>query len=327
MNETNKDEIIVFNDEDLTLEVNVSPKDDTVWLTLDEISLLFDKNKSTISRHINNIFSEGELDITGSVAKNATELIDKFDPRTGKLRKTPMDIRYFNLDMIISVGYRVKSPRATKFRKWATSILKEYAIKGYVVNQKVVTYEQHIQLLKILGRTTNQLESQEILSVLENYTVALQLLDDYDHQKIKKPKGEKDTYELKYEECNMLINEMRKEHKTDVFGIEIGGAFKSSLGAIYQTYNGKELYPTLEEKAAHLLYFLVKNHGFIDGNKRIAAAIFVYFLEKNNALFYKNEQIIDNKTLVALTIMLAESNPNEKDLLINLIMTFLQKFN
>ncbi len=324
MENKERNEIIIFDDEEMTLEVKVSPKEDTVWLTLDEISLLFDKNKSTISRHINNVFAEGELENISSVAKNATELIDKLDPRTGKLRKTRMAIKYFNLDMIISVGYRVKSPRATKFRKWATSILKDYAMQGYAINQKRISYEENLQIINILSRTTNQLESKEILSVLEKYTFALQLLDDYDHQKIKKPKGEKGTYNLTYDECIKIIEEMKREHETDVFGVERGGSFKSSIAAIYQTYNGIELYQSLEEKAAHLLYFLVKGHGFVDGNKRIAAALFVYFLDKSETLYKNNKQIIDNKTLVTLTIMLAESNPNEKDSLINLVMTFLK---
>ena len=225
METISRNEVIIFDDQEMTLEVKVSPQEDTVWLTLDEISLLFDKNKSTISRHINNIFADGELENISSVAKNATQLIDKLDPRTGKLRKSSVPIKYFNLDMIISVGYRVKSPRATKFRKWATSILKDYAIQGYAINHKKISYEENLQIIDILGRTTDQLESKEILSVLENYTFALKLLDDYDHQKIRKPEGIKSSYNLTYDDCIKIIEEMKTEHETDVFGVELINLF------------------------------------------------------------------------------------------------------
>lgn len=186
--------------------------------------------------------------------------------------------------MIISVGYRVKSSRATRFRKWATSVLKDYAIKGYAININKVNYDKQLQLLKLLERTTDQIEAKEILDILEGYTLGLQLFDDYDHQRIRKPKGNSSTYVLEYNECINLVNEMKYNHKSYVFGIEREGTFKSSISAIYQTFDGKEVYPTLEEKAANLLYFLVKNHGFIDGNKRIGAVLFIYFLDKNDAL-------------------------------------------
>ena len=317
MEKESKNEIILFNDENLTLEVNVSTDEDTIWLSLNQISELFGKNKSTISRHINGILSEGELDKESTVAKKATVQIEGD-------RGITREIEYYNLDMIISVGYRTKSKRATKFRKWGTSVLKDYAIKGYAINQNKVSYEKYLQLINVLERTSDRIESKEILSILEQYTLSLQLLDDYDHQRIKKPKGTESTYLLKYDECIKLIDKMRQSHESDVFGVERKGAFESSIGAIYQTFDGKELYPTIEEKAAHLIYFLVKNHGFIDGNKRIAAALFVYFLDKNNALINEGVQVINNKTLVALTIMLAESNPKEKELLVNLIMNLLK---
>lgn len=324
MRKQENNQIIIFNDTELTLEVTVSPKEDTVWLSLNQISKLFDKNKSTISRHISNIISEEEIVDVSCVAKNATQQINKYDPRTGANRKTLVSITYYNLDMIIAVGYRVKSRRATQFRKWATGILKQYAIKGYVLNQSKISYEKQLQLIQILERTANQIEALEILSILEQYTLGLQLLDDYDHQRIQKPKGKASTYKITYDECIYFINEMKRQHESDIFGIERGGAFKSSIGTIYQTFEGNELYPTLEEKAAHFLYFLVKNHGFVDGNKRIAAALFVYFLGKNKSLAKDGVQVISNKTLVALTIMLAESNPNEKELLVNLIMNLMK---
>ncbi|MEG0327305.1 MAG: virulence protein RhuM/Fic/DOC family protein [Erysipelothrix sp.] len=313
MNKINDSSLIFFNDGNFTVEVNVSPKEDTVWLSRNQIASLFERDVKTIGKHINKILEE-ELDREAVVAKIATTASD------GKVYQ--MD--FYNLDMIISVGYRVKSKRGIQFRKWATSVLKEYAIKGYVLNENKIHYEKQLQLIKILERTDNQIESKEILNILEQYTLGLQLLDDYDHQRITKPKGVSSTYVLKYDECKTFVDAMKRDHESDVFGIEREGAFKSSIGAIYQTFDSEELYPSLEEKAAHLLYFLVKNHGFIDGNKRIAAALFVYFLNMNNALMKNNTQIIDNKTLVALTILLAESNPNEKELLINLIMNLLR---
>jgi len=317
MNIESINEVVVFNDEDLSLEVSVSSNADTIWLNRAQISELFDKDIKTIGRHINNILREDELKANSVVAKFATTASD------GKKYQT----EFYNLDMIISVGYRVKSKRATRFRKWATKVLTEYAIKGYAVNQNKASYIELMQVIKLLERTTTHMESKDILNILEQYTMGLQLLDDYDHQRISKPKGIASTHLLTYDECIMLINEMKKQNKSAVFGIERGGEFKSSISAIYQTFDGKEMYPTLEEKAAHLLYFLVKNHGFSDGNKRIAAAIFIYFLSKNQALIRNKEQVIDNKTLVALTILLAESRPDEKDLMINLIMNILAQEN
>ncbi len=199
MEQNFKSEVVIFNDSDISLEVNISPTEETVWLSLNDVSELFEKNKSTISRHINNIFNEGELDKSSTVAKNATVQIE------GN-REIIRDIDYYNLDVVISVGYRVKSKRATRFRKWATSVLKDYAIKGYAINNNKIDYNTQLKLLKLLERTTNQLESLEILAVLENYTLALQLLDDYDHQIIQKPKGKLTTYRLDYQECIEIVN-------------------------------------------------------------------------------------------------------------------------
>lgn len=310
---SSKNELIIFNDDELTIEVNVSPESDTVWLTQEQMSILFDTSRSTISYHITNIFNRGELDRGTSV--------EIFDRSKIKSSRPPM---YYNLDVILSVGYRVNSRRGITFRKWSTAILKDYAVRGYAINSNKISYEEQLQLIKVLERSSKQLEAAEILSVLEHYTLALQLLDDYDHKRIKRPSGRKTSYELTYAECKDIIQSMKVDHETDVFGVERGGEFQSSIKAIYQTFEGKELYPTLEEKAAHLLYFLVKNHGFADGNKRIAAALFVYFLDKNDALLRDGMQVIDNKTLVALTIMLAESDPSEKDLLVNLIMILMK---
>lgn len=309
----NRNEIIVFNDEKFTIEVNVSPEADTVWLTQEQMSVLFETARSSISYHITNIFKNGELDKDTSV--------EIFDRSENKSSRPPM---YYNLDVILAVGYRVNSKRGITFRKWATSVLRDYAIKGYAFNINKISYKEQLQLIKIIERSSNQLEASQVLSVLESYTLALQLLDDYDHKKIKRPSGTKTSHVLSYAECIDIIQSMKADYETDVFGVERGGEFKSSINAIYQTFEGQELYPTLEEKAAQLLYFLVKNHGFADGNKRIAAALFVYFLDKNDALFKQDTQVIDNKTLVALTIMLAVSDPTEKDLLVNLIMNLMK---
>lgn len=316
MSKNIENEVIVFNDEKLVLEVTISGDSNTIWLTQNQMADLFETSSDNIGLHIKNVFIEDELD-----NDSTTEVFSVV--RKEGTRSVKRNIIHYNLDMIISVGYRVKSKRATYFRKWATNILTDYAIKGYVINQRKIEQNKYLDLIRILEQSSDRVESKQILSILEQYTMGLKLLDDYDHQSILKPEGEEDIYRLTYEECIDLINLMSKKHETDVFGIERGGAFKSSIGAIYQTFDNNELYPTLEEKASHLLYFLVKNHGFVDGNKRIAAAIFVYFLNKNNSLVKNGVQVIDNKILVAITIMIAESNPNDKDLMVNLVMVFL----
>lgn len=310
----NKTELVEFNHDETALNVIVSPSDETIWLSLNQITELFERDKSTISRHINNVFKDGELDRSSVVAKNATTASD------GKT----YDVDYYNLDVIISVGYRVKSRRATAFRKWATSVLRDYLIKGYVVDKAKVSIENYNSVLSIMSRASNDLQVKEVVDILSKYATGLQLLDDYDHQELKMLGGMSSTYVLGYDECIEFVNKMKREHESDVFGVERDHAFKSSIGAIYQTFGGEDVYPTIQEKAANLLYFLVKNHGFIDGNKRIAAALFVQFLNLNEALFNKEGQYaISNETLAVLTIMLAESNPNEKDVMIKLIVNLI----
>lgn len=310
----NKTELVEFNHDETALNVIVSPSDETIWLSLNQITELFERDKSTISRHINNVFKDGELDRSSVVAKNATTASD------GKT----YDVDYYNLDVIISVGYRVKSRRATAFRKWATSVLRDYLIKGYVVDKAKVSIENYNSVLSIMSRASNDLQVKEVVDILSKYATGLQLLDDYDHQELKMLGGMSSTYALGYDECIEFVNKMKREHESDVFGVERDHAFKSSIGAIYQTFGGEDVYPTIQEKAANLLYFLVKNHGFIDGNKRIAAALFVQFLNLNEALFNKEGQYaISNETLAVLTIMLAESNPNEKDVMIKLIVNLI----
>lgn len=307
-----KAELVIFEaqNSDVKLEVNI--ENETVWLSLDQMSELFERDKSTISRHIKNIFKDEELSQNSVVANFATTASD------GKI----YDVTFYDLDVIISVGYRVKSKRGVEFRRWANSVLKEYILKGYAVNNNRIN--ELGEAIRIMKRANeNQIEGKQILDVIEKYTLALDLLDDYDHQKIEKPKGNTATYTLTYKECRKVIDGMKFGSESELFGNEKDDSFKSSINAIYQTFGGQDVYPTLEEKAANLLYLITKNHSFSDGNKRIAAALFLYFLDKNNALFIDGKKVVDDYTLVAVTIMTAESKPDEKDTMIKLIMNFL----
>ena len=305
----NKNEIILFETADNEVSLQVQMKDETVWLTRNQMAELFDRDVKTIGKHISNALKE-ELD-GSTVAKFATV-------QTEGNREVTREIEYYNLDMIISVGYRVKSQRGVEFRRWANSVLKGYILKGYAVNDKRIN--QLGQIVQIMKRAENQLDAQQVLSVVESYSAALDMLDDYDHQTMSKPKGNKATYELSYEECREVIDKMKFASDSDLFGNEKDDSFKGSIGAIYQSFDGKDLYPSLEEKAANLLYFVTKNHSFADGNKRIAATMFLYFLDKNKALFVEGSKRITDFTLVALTIMIAESKPEEKEMMVNVIM-------
>ena len=306
----NKNEIVLFETEDKAVRLEVPIESETVWLTQDQMSELFDTARSSIAYHIGNIFKEKELDRNTSV-----EIFD----RSANASRPP---KYYNLDVIISVGYRVKSKRGVEFRKWANSVLKQYILQGYAVNHNRIA--QLGEVIKIMKRTQNELDSQQVLNVIQKYSKALELLDSYDHQTMKRPKGNAATYELTYEECMDVISQMRFGDESDLFGKEKDDSFRGSIGNIYQSFAGQELYPSLEEKAAHLLYFVTKNHSFLDGNKRIAATMFLYFLDKNGVLFTDDEKLIDDHTLVALTIMIAESKPEEKDMMITVIMNCLR---
>ena len=308
----NKNEIILFETADNEVSLQVQMKDETVWLTRNQMAELFDRDVKTIGKHISNALKE-ELD-GSTVAKFATV-------QTEGNREVTREIEYYNLDMIISVGYRVKSQRGVEFRRWANSVLKEYILKGYAVNDKRIN--QLGQIVQIMKRAENQLDAQQVLSVVESYSAALDMLDDYDHQTMSKPKGNKATYVLSYDECREVIDKMKYASRSDLFGNEKDESFKGSIGAIYQSFGGKDLYPSLEEKAANLLYFVTKNHSFADGNKRIAATMFLYFLDKNKALFVEGSKRIADFTLVALTIMIAESKPEEKEMMVNVIMNCL----
>ena len=304
-------EIVLFETEDRKVALSVPIEQETVWLTQDQMSELFDTARSSIAYHISNIFKEQELDQNTSV-----EIFDRSD---NKASRPP---QYYNLDVIISVGYRVKSKRGVEFRKWANSVLKQYILQGYAVNNSRIS--QLGEVIQIMKRTENALDSKQVLTVIEKYSEALELLDSYDHQNMTRPKGNTATYELTYEECREVIANMRFGDESDLFGKEKDDSFKGSIGNIYQSFGGRDVYPTLEEKAAHLLYFVTKNHSFFDGNKRIAATMFLYFLDKNGVLFPNGKKLIDDHTLVALTIMIAESKPEEMEMMITVIMNCLK---
>ena len=308
-----ENKIILFENQEVKLEVNM--KDETVWLNANQLSKLFDRDSKTIRKHINNALNE-ELD-DSVVAKFAT---------TAKDGKT-YQVEYYNLDMIISVGYRVKSKNGIIFRKWATKVLKDYMIKGYAVNQKRLEYlEKTIKLIDIAGRMDAELkgsEAWEIIKVINNYSSALNLLDDYDHKRITKPTGTKNDKQVTYEDCMNIIGKLKFNSDSNLFALERNEGLKEVIGTIYQSFDGKDLYSTIEEKAANFLYLITKNHTFIDGNKRIAATLFIYFLEFYNILYNENGQVIDNNTLVAITLLIAQSNPKEKEILIALVMNFL----
>lgn len=308
--------IVIFESEDKSVCISVQMSDDTVWLNRNQIAELFGRDVKTIGKHINNTLKEELSDDDSTVAKFATVQLEGD-------REVTRDIEYYNLDVIISVGYRVKSKRGIEFRKWANRVLKDYIIKGYAVNNNRIN--QIGEVIRIMKRTQEQLDSKQVLSVIERYTTALDLLDSYDHQNMTRPKGSEAVYVLTYEECRRLIDSMRFGDESDVFGNEKDDSFKGSIGNIYQSFGGIDVYPTLEEKAANLLYFVTKNHSFSDGNKRIAAAVFLYFLDRNGVLFADGEKIIDDYTLVALTIMIAESRPDEKEMMISVIMNCIDR--
>ena len=316
-----ENKIILFENQEVKLEVNM--KDETVWLSLEQMAELFSRDRTVIVRHINNIFKDNELDKNEVCAKFAHTtkhgaISDKSQTR---------ELIYYNLDMIISVGYRVKSKNGVIFRKWATKVLKDYMIKGYAVNQKRLEYlEKTIKLIDIAGRMDAELrgsEAWEIIKVINNYSSALSLLDDYDHKRITKPMGTKNDKQVTYEDCMNIIGKLKFNSDSNLFALERNEGLKEVIGTIYQSFDGKDLYSTIEEKAANFLYLITKNHTFIDGNKRIAATLFIYFLEFYNILYNENGQVIDNNTLVAITLLIAQSNPKEKEILIDLVMNFL----
>lgn len=310
--EKEKNEIILFENQGIKLEVNL--KEETVWLTQAQMALLFDVKQSTLSEHISNIFKEGELEERTSIGIS--------DKSSGG-RKSKL----YNLDVIISVGYRVKSKNGVIFRQWANKILKDYMLKGYAVNQKRLEYlEKTIKLIDIANRIDESLkgnDAKEILKVIGNYSKALNLLDDYDHRTLKKIDGNIDERKIEYSECIEVINKLRFNEESTLFAVERDKGLESIIGNIYQSFDGQDIYKSIEEKGANFLYLIVKNHVFADGNKRIAATLFIYFLNFYDILYKDGKQTIDNNTLTALTLLIAESNPKEKEVIVDLVMNFL----
>ena len=315
-----KNEIVLFENQNVKLEVNVN--DETVWLTQNQMARLFDRDKSVISRHIKNVLEE---ELAGEVVVANFATTSEHGAVKGK--KQTHIVEYYNLDVIISVGYRVKSKNGIIFRKWANKVLKDYLIKGYAINNKRLEYlEKTIKLIDIAGRIDEELngnEAKEIIKVINDYSKGLDLLDDYDYRRITKPSGTVNDKKISYEECIEIINKLKFSNESNLFARERNEGLKSIIGAIYQSYDGLDLYKTVEEKAANFLYLIVKNHVFIDGNKRIGATLFIYFLKYYNLLYSKDRMIIDNNALVALILLIAQSNPKEKEILIDLVMNFL----
>ena len=304
-------DIVLYRSRDGAVQLDVQLERETIWLSLNQLAELFDRDKSVISRHLRNIFKEGELHRASVVAKNATTAAD------GKRYQ----VEYFNLDAILSVGYRVNSKRGTEFRIWATNVLRQHLIQGYSVNEKrLKALKQTLRIAADISRRkllTGD-EASALLQTVSEYSHALDLLDDYDHQRVAVRKtSQRKALPVSYEEVVGLVDQMRDRFgNSAVFGREKDESLHSSLNAVMQGFGGKDLYPSVEEKAAHLLYFLVKNHSFVDGNKRIAAAVFLRFAEKNRLLFDSEgrKRIADN-ALVAMTLMIAESKPKEKSVI------------
>ena len=308
-----KNEIILFENQNVKLEVNI--KDETVWLTQDQMAKLFCKSKSTINEHIKNIYKSSEL--------LEEETMSKF----GNSEFSDKPTNYYNLDMIISVGYRVNSKQGVQFRKWANKVLKEYLIRGYSINKSRLEYlEKTVKLIDIASRVDND-DNKDILNVINNYSKSLGLLDDYDHRKVVKIKGTISDEVITYDECMYIIDSLKTNFDSNIFALERNFGLKSIINNIYQTYGGEDVYKSVEEKCANFFYMIIKNHVFIDGNKRIAATLFIYILFFYDILYKDDKQVIDNNTLVALTLLIAESNPKEKEILVDVIINLLDSYN
>ena len=306
-----KNEIVLFTDGDINIEVQISPELDTVWLTQKQMEVLFDVKHATVSEHISNILASGELDETS---------VGFSDKSTGGRKP-----KIYNLDMILSVGYRVNSKRGIAFRKWANNVLKQFILKGYAINEKrLEALEKTVDIQSRMLADALDIEESDVLRAVNEYTNALLLLDQYDHQVLCKPEGNKPIYRITYEECVRMVGKMKDSFDTDVFGVEKEpGKVAGIIDSVYQSAFGQDAYPSVEEKAANLLYFMIKDHPYADGCKRIAASLFLEFLDKNNALFKDNGKRFSDGTLVALTLMVAESKPEEKDIMVKLVMNLM----
>ena len=306
-----KNEIVLFTDGDINIEVQISPELETVWLTQKQMEVLFDVKHATISEHISNIIASGELDETS---------VGFSDKSTGGRKP-----KLYNLDMILSVGYRVNSKRGIAFRKWANNVLKQFILKGYAINEKrLEALEKTVDIQSRMLADALDIEESDVLRAVNEYTNALLLLDQYDHQVLCKPDGNKPIYRITYEACVRMVGKMKDAFDTDVFGVEKEpGKVAGIIDSVYQSAFGQDAYPSVEEKAANLLYFMIKDHPYADGCKRIAASLFLEFLDKNNALFKDNGKRFSDGTLVALTLMIAESKPEEKDIMVKLVMNLM----
>ena len=311
-----ENEIVLFETEDKEITLNVKVDQDTVWLNRNQMADLFGRDVKTIGKHINNALKE-ELD-NSTVANFATV-------QNEGGRDVERNIEYYNLDMIISVGYRVKSRRGIEFRRWANKVLKDYIIKGYAINDKrLEALQKTVEIQAKMLATAIEGDSDEVLRAVNLYTQALTLLDKYDHQSLEKPEGNQPIYRITYADCRAMVNRMEDSFRSDVFGVEKEpGKIEGILAAVYQDVFGGEVYPSLEEKAANLLYFMIKDHPFADGCKRIAASLFLEFLNRNNALFRDGHKVISDGALVAITLMIAESDPKEKDIMTTMVMNLL----
>lgn len=306
-------EIMIFETKDNEIKLTVPVENETVWLTQAQMTELFQVDRTVITRHVNNVFKENELLRKSNVQKMHIPNSDR-------------PVQFYSLEVIISVGYRVKSNRGVEFRQWANSVLKQYIMQGYAINEKrLAALQRTVNIQTKMLASTLEVDEAELLKAVNLYTNALMLLDQYDHQSIKKPAGNKAIYRITYEDCRNMVNEMEDSFHSDVFGIEKEkGKVEGILAAVYQSAFGKDAYPSLEEKAANLLYFMIKDHPYADGCKRIAASLFLEFLDKNNALFLNGEKRLSDGTLVAITLMIAESKPEEKEVMVKLVMNLLK---
>ena len=327
--EENKGQLIIYQSEDGQTQVSVKMQDETVWLTHDAMAKLFGTAPQNITMHIKNVYAEAELD-ENSTCKNFLQV-----RKEGK-RTVSRNLAHYNLDMIIAVGYRIKSKVATKFRIWATKALKEYITKGYVLNEQILKEKQEqIETLKSAlgiiergfnGEIKNLEQAQQLNSLMKDFALGLNLLDDFDHKTLDiKGKTLRDAVKISTDEFLKVINNMKSDFESDVFANPKDNSFDSSVNQIYQTFGGNDCYSTLEEKAAMLLYFIVKNHSFTDGNKRIGASCFLFFLDKNYMLYKNGKPIIDNGTLFALTLLIAESKPEEMETVKNVVISVLNR--
>ncbi len=318
-------QIVIYKAEDGQAMLEVRLQDETVWLSNQQMADLFGRERSVITKHINNVFSDKELD-------------NKSNVQILHIAGADRPTKFYNLDVIISVGYRVKSKRGTQFRIWASKVLKDYLVKGFAVNEKRLQEKTqqleelkkviHLQEKVFSANALQQGEAEGLLHVISEYMQALDILDDYDHQRLQLPKKQsKELHRISYTEAKRAIQKLGEQTGVSgLFGKEKDDSFKGSLENIYQTFDGKDLYPSIEEKAAHLLYFVIKNHSFTDGNKRIAAFLFVWFLDLNKLLYdgHGQKQLADN-ALVALTLMIAESDPNDRDMMVKVVVNLIQR--